>query len=320
MPDFTASGLIVDNKEARWSDFLAPKYWLLWLSIGILRLVCALPYHWGLWIGKQLGRALHGLMSRRRHVTKVNIQLCFPELTPTEQRQRVTEVFENNGIGLIETGFSYWKDKDFFRKRTEFRNFDLLDDHLEKGNGVILMGWHFTCLDLAGLLFSLHGAPCSTLYRQHDNPMLEWFFTNGRKRFSHPVERQKTRQMLRAMRNNHCIWYAPDQDLGRKGTAFVPFFGHPAATTLATTKMHQLNNSPLVKLDCWRKPDNSGYILEINNVENFPSDSEEKDAALINKAIEAGIRKAPTQYMWVHKRFKTAPLGEINIYKKVNYK
>lgn len=254
-------------------------------------------------------------MKSRRHITAVNIRICFPELSSEEQHQRIKEVFKNNGIGLIETGWAYWKSERFFRSITEFRNFDLLDQQLEKGNGVILMGWHFSCLDLAGLLFSLHGKPCSTLYRKHDNPMLEWFFTGGRTRFSHPVERQKTRQMLRAMRNNHCIWYAPDQDLGRKGTMFIPFFGHPAATTIATTKMHSLNDSPLVKLDCWRKPDNSGYILECSEVEGFPSGSEEQDTILINKAIEQGIRKAPSQYMWVHKRFKTQSDKQTKLYK-----
>lgn len=299
-----------------WSDFLAPKYWLIWVSIGLLRFFSALPCRWGLWLGKKMGRLLYRLMKTRKHITEVNIRLCFPELSPKQQNQRVIEVFENNGIGLIETGWAYWKDEAFFRQRTEFRNFELLDQQLAKGNGVILMGWHFSCLDLAGLLFSLHGAPCSTLYRKHDNPMLEWFFTRGRERFSFPIERKKTRQMLRAMRNNHCIWYAPDQDLGRKGAVFVPFFGHPAATTLATTKMHHLNESPLIKLDCWRKPDNSGYILECSEVSGFPSGSEEVDAALINESIEAGIRKAPSQYMWVHKRFKTAPIRGDNIYKK----
>lgn len=299
-----------------WSDFLAPKYWLIWVSIGLLRFFSALPFPWGLGLGKKIGRLLYRLMKTRRHITEVNIRLCFPELSPEQQNQRVIEVFENNGIGLIETGWAYWKDVDFFRQRTEFRNFELLDQQLAKGNGVILMGWHFSCLDLAGLLFSLHGTPCSTLYRKHDNPMLEWFFTRGRQRFSFPVERKKTRQMLRAMRNNHCIWYAPDQDLGRRNATFAPFFGQPAATTLATTKMHSLNGSPLIKLDCWRKPDNSGYILECSEVAGFPSGSEEVDAALINEAIEAGIRKAPSQYMWVHKRFKTAPVRGDNIYKR----
>lgn len=304
------------NKEARWSDFLAPKYWLIWFSISLLRLICSLPYQWGLSIGKYLGRILYRLMKNRRHITTINIQLCFPELSPKEQQLRIKEVFENNGIGLIETGFAYWKDAEFFREITEFRNFELLDQQLAKGNGVILMGWHFSCLDLAGLLFSLHGVPCSTLYRKHDNPILEWFFTRGRQRFSFPIERKKTRQMLRAMRNNHCIWYAPDQDLGRKGTVFVPFFGHPAATTIATTKMHALNNSPVVRLDCWRKPDNSGYILECSSIEGFPSGSEEQDAILMNQSIEQGIRKAPSQYMWVHKRFKTTKSKEEkNVYK-----
>nr|WP_320136502.1 LpxL/LpxP family Kdo(2)-lipid IV(A) lauroyl/palmitoleoyl acyltransferase [uncultured Amphritea sp.] len=305
------------NKEARWADFIAPKYWPIWLGIALLRLISALPYRWGLSIGKHLGRVLYRLMKQRRHITTVNIQLCFPELSPQEQQQRVKEVFENNAIGLIETGWAYWKDENFFRQRTEFVNFDLLDQQLAKGNGIILLGWHYSCLDLAGLLFSLHGKPCSTLYRKHDNPMLEWFFVRGRQRFGFPIERKKTRQVLRALRNNHCIWYAPDQDLGRKGAVFVPFFGHPAATTIATTKMHALNNSPLIRFDCRRKPDNSGYIVECHNVEGFPSGSEEQDAILVNQSIEEGIRKAPSQYMWVHKRFKTQISGKKN-YMKIN--
>ncbi|WP_229753579.1 lysophospholipid acyltransferase family protein [Amphritea balenae] len=303
------------DKEVSWSDFLAPKYWGLWLGIGLLRLVCALPLAAGYRIGRTLGRVLYRLMPSRRHVTQVNIATCFPELSQEEQQNRVKEVFENNGIGLIETGWAYWKDKDLFRSNTEFRNFELLDNYLKQGNGVILMGWHFSCLDLAGLLFSLHGAPCSTLYRAHNNPMLEWFFTSGRERFSQPIERKQTRQMLRAMRKNRCIWYAPDQDLGRKGTVFVPFFGQSAATTVATTKMHKLNQSPLVKLDCWRKPDNSGYVLEASAVQGFPSGEETEDASLINAAIEAGIRKAPSQYMWVHKRFKTQREKTTKFYK-----
>lgn len=303
------------TKEAKWSDFLAPRYWGIWLAIGLLRLVCLLPSGWGYSGGRLLGKLLFRLMKKRRLYTQFNIRRCFPELTENQQSQWTKEVFENNAIGLIEMGWAYWKDKDFFRARTEFRNFELLEQSLAQSNGIILMGWHFSCLDLAGLLFSLQGKTTATLYRKHDNPMLEWFFTQGRSRFSIPVERKKNRLMLRSMRKNHCIWYAPDQDLGKRNAVFVPFFGHPAATTTATSKLHTLNNSPLLVLDCWRKEDDSGYILELRELSGFPSGSEVQDATLINQAIEEGIRKAPTQYMWVHKRFKTQPDGKSSPYR-----
>lgn len=307
----------MDNKQARWSDFLAPKYWPIWLAIGLLRLICLLPFQSGLATGRVFGRLLHRLMSGRRHITAVNIAICFPELTKPEQEDLVRQVFENNTIGLIETGWAYWGNEQFFRSITEFQGFEILDQALEGGNGVILMGAHYSPLDLAGLLFSFYGKPCSTLYRKHDNPMLEWFFTQGRSRFSYPLERKKTRQMLRNMRKNHCIWYAPDQDLGYKGTVFVPFFEHSAATTTATTKMHEINGSPLCVLSFRRKEDNSGYILHIETLPGFPSGDATEDAKLINQAIERGVRRAPSQYMWVHKRFKTQPDGQRKLYKRI---
>lgn len=306
------------NKDVSWRDFLAPKYWFIWFFIGLLRLSALLPFKTGLIVGKQLGNTLHFLLPKRRHVTAVNIRLCFPELSNAEQEQLVREVFQNNGIGLIETGWAYWGSKTFFRGITEFKGFDRLEQALEQGNGVILMGGHYSPLDLCGLLFSFYGVPCSTLYRKHNNPLLDWFFIRGRSRFSFPLERAKTRQMLRDMRKNHCIWYAPDQDLGSKGSVFVPFFGQTACTITATSKMAKLNNSPLVVLGCSRNPDNSGYTLEIRDVDGFPSGDETTDAALINQAIEGCIRTAPSQYMWVHKRFKTQPDGNQKLYQSDN--
>lgn len=302
-------------KEAKWSDFLAPKYWLIWIAIGLLRLICKLPFSLGIKTGRNLGRLLHKLMKNRRKVAEVNIGICFPELSSKEQAALVLEVFENNAIGLIETGWAYWGNKQFFLSITEFQDFELLDEALAEGKGVILMGAHYSPLDLAGLLFSFYGAPCSTLYRAHDNPMLDWFFTSGRSRFSYPLERKKTRQMLRNMRKNHCIWYAPDQDLGRKNSVYVPFFGQTAATTIATTKIHEINGSPLRVLSFRRKPDDSGYTLQIEKLDGFPSGNATEDARLINEAIEKGIRRAPGQYMWVHKRFKTQSDGRRKLYR-----
>lgn len=82
--------------------------------------------------------------------------------------------------------------------------------------------------------------------------------------------------------------------------------------------MVRFNNSPILALYQRRKEDNSGYIVEIAEVEGFPSGNEIEDAKIMNLAIERGVRKAPTQYMWVHKRFKTQPDGDQALYKANN--
>ncbi|WP_415895534.1 LpxL/LpxP family Kdo(2)-lipid IV(A) lauroyl/palmitoleoyl acyltransferase [Neptuniibacter sp. PT34_22] len=297
-------------------SFLAPKYWPTWLGVILLRMLALLPFKMGLAFGRLLGLALYYLLPKRRHITTVNCQLCFPELNESEQKKFVREVFKNNSIGLVETAWSYWGNKKALQDRTEYRGFELLDDALKQERGVILLGAHYSHLDLGGMLFSGHAAPLISMYRQHNNPLMEKIISEGRASFSRPIERKQLREIIRCLKKNQVVWYGPDQDMGHKTSVFVPFFGQTAATVTATTRMVKLNKSPLLSMQQRRKEDDSGYIVEIVPVDNFPSGDEVEDATLVNLAVEAGVRKAPTQYMWVHKRFKTQLNGKESPYQK----
>ncbi|MGH1430085.1 MAG: LpxL/LpxP family Kdo(2)-lipid IV(A) lauroyl/palmitoleoyl acyltransferase [Neptuniibacter sp.] len=299
-------------------EFYYPKYWPTWFGIALLRLIATLPFKAGLSLGRAIGFILYYLISKRRRVTEANIKHCFPELTEEEQAQFVKDVFLNNGIGVIETAWAYWGNRKKLKQRTEFLGFNLIDDALKENRGIILLGAHYSHLDLGGLLFSFHGAPLVSMYREHNNPLMEKIIFSGRDNFSTPIERKKLRELVRLLKKNQVVWYGPDQDLGRKNSVFVPFFGKTAATVTATTKMVRFNNSPILALYQRRKEDDSGYIVEIAEVEGFPSGDELEDAEIMNRAIEAGVRKAPTQYMWVHKRFKTQPESDQALYKANN--
>ena len=155
-----------------------------------------------------------------------------------------------------------------------------------------------------------------SMYRKHNNPLMEEIILRGRSDWSTPIERKKLRDIVRALRKNHIIWYGPDQDFGRKNAVFVPFFNQTTATITATSKMVKLNDSPILCLQQRRNEDDSGYTIEIAPIDGFPSGDETKDAQLLNLAIETAVRKAPSQYMWVHQRFKTQPDSNDNPYKK----
>ena len=298
------------------ASFLSIRYWPTWCSVFFLRLLAQLPFKLGLFFGSGIGTILYYLIPKRRKVATVNAKLCFPEMTESERTAFVKEVFRNNGIGIIETAWAYWGNKQALQKRTTFIGFEYLEDALKEGRGVILLGAHYSHLDLGGMLFSLYGKPLVSMYRQHNNPLMEEVIRAGRARFSTPVERKKLRDIIRLLKKNEVVWYGPDQDFGTKNSVFVPFFGHIAATLTATTKMVKLNNSPILSLQQRRNDDNSGYVIEIAPVEGFPSGDEVEDARLMNQAVEAGVRKAPAQYMWVHKRFKTQPDGNQKLYKQ----
>lgn len=298
------------------TSFKAPRFWPTWAGFLILRLLALLPFKVGLAFGRLIGMALYLLLPKRRKVVMVNCNLCFPHYTDDEKQQFVKDVFKNNGIGIIETAWAYWGNKEKFVKRTKLLGFERLEEALEEQKGVVLLGAHYSHLDLGGLLFSLSGHPIVTMYRQHNNPLMDQLINAGRSRFCIPLERKKLRDVVRLLRKNQIIWYGPDQDFGAKNSVFVPFFGQTAATVTATTNMVSFNNSPILSLQQRRCEDDSGYILEIAPVPGFPSGDSTEDARLMNQAIEAGVAKAPAQYMWVHKRFKTQPDGEQKLYKQ----
>ncbi|MGK0499636.1 MAG: KDO2-lipid IV(A) lauroyltransferase [Oceanicoccus sp.] len=302
-------------QAAQWTDFLAPRFWGTWLLLAFMRLLGALPMAVGLAAGNGLGSLLYRLALKRRRVTEVNIGLCFPERDSAAQKTLVKDVFKANSIGLVETAWAYWRNPAEFSDKVTFKNIELLDQALEQGKGVLLLGGHFSTLDLGGFLLALYGLPVNAIYRQHNNPLMDYMICRCRARFTNNIERKKFREVLRTFRKNQFVWYAPDQDFGSKGAVFVPFFGQPAATIVATTKLAKLNQSPLLMFSHHRNPDNRSYTLEIIPVPDFPSGDETEDAAIINRVIEQAVRKAPEQYMWVHKRFKTQPDGKQKLYK-----
>lgn len=286
------------------------------LIVWLTRSLAKLPFHWGLRVGALLGNLLRLLAVKRRRVTKVNIALCFPELSASEQQKLVKDIFIANGIGLVETAWAHHAKREMFDDKVEIRNQQLLNEALEQGRGVILLGAHFSTLDLGGLLFSYTKAPLNTLYRKHNNPTLDAAIIEGREKYAEPIERKNMRRVINRLKANQCIWFAPDQDLNAKGCVFATFFNHPASTVTAASNFVRFNQSPMLMLAHYRKPDNSGYILEFSNVASADSDDKLQFAQAINDTIEKAIRKQPDQYMWMHKRFKRQPDGKHKLYRK----
>lgn len=301
---------------AKLTDFCSPKYWPAWIGVLFLRLIALLPFKLGLYVGGLIGAALYILIPKRRRVTDINTQLCFPELSPEERKQFVKDVFRDNAIGIVETSWAYWGKTSAFANKTTYEGLELIDEALKQEKGVILLGGHYSTLDLGGALLGINGCPLVTMYRRHNNPLMEEVIRRGRSNWSTPVERKNLREIIRQLRKNQVVWYGPDQDFGRKNSVFVPFFNQTAATITSTTKMVKLNDSPILCLQQRRRDDNSGYVITITPLDGFPSGDETQDALLMNQSIERGIRKAPSQYMWVHQRFKTQPDGCENPYKR----
>ena len=296
-------------------ELFKPKHWPAWALLGILRLITLMPYAVQIQIGKLLGLVLYTLARDRRIVTTTNLRLCFPNLNEEELKELTKKTILSNGIGLIETAMAWWTDPKKMDHLIHIEGLEHWSGAVQQGKGVILVGGHFTTLDLAGSLLSLY-IDVDPMYRKTKNPVFEWNIkTNREKHFKHLIERSDIRRTLKTLKEGRTLWYAPDQNYGAKHSVFAPFFGIEASTITATTRFAKLNDSPLILFSHFRNEDGSGYTLKLSPViEDFPTGNERSDAMRINKMIEEEIRQQPDQYMWVHRRFKTRPEGEEALY------
>lgn len=293
----------------------APKNWPTWAMSAGMFLLSRPSLQQRTAIGRTLGKLSYYAAKERRKIAKKNINACFPELSPEQRKTLIRKTVVENTIGIVETAAAWWRSPKEFLQQTEFYGANNLLDTINAGHGVLLIGGHYTTLDMGGSLLSLL-TNYDVTYRANNDPVMDWVIRKGREHFTeHQLERSEVRQVFKALRSGRVLWYAPDQDYGSRRSVFAPFFAIPTATVKATSKFAAQPNTKVLFISHFRKKDNSGYAVFFSPpLKNFPTGDETEDARIINEHLEKEIRRVPEQYMWVHRRFKTRPKGQDSFY------
>ncbi|MFZ5723710.1 MAG: LpxL/LpxP family Kdo(2)-lipid IV(A) lauroyl/palmitoleoyl acyltransferase [Pseudomonadota bacterium] len=285
-----------------------PLLWHVWLLLPLTLLLAWFPWTLQRFIGNRLGDLTWLLLRERRRVTLRNLELCFPDWPPERRQSVALESFRSAGIALFESSRAWWQPPATVARDFEIRGLEHIRAAQEKGCGVLLLGAHYMPLEIAGAAVSAV-QPLDTIYRPQNNPALDTFVRWRRNRiYQWQIDRRDIRTVYKALKANHAVWYTGDQDFGRKHAVFVPFFGVNAATVTAGARFARANGAAAISVD-FRRDDATGrYIVEFSQpLADFPGETDETGARTMNRWIEAGILKAPGQYMWFHRRFKTQP-------------
>ncbi|MBW5408098.1 LpxL/LpxP family Kdo(2)-lipid IV(A) lauroyl/palmitoleoyl acyltransferase [Morganella morganii] len=296
-----------------------PRYAVTWLGMLLLFCLVQMPYPWLICIGSRLGRFSGLFLKRRVSIIKRNLELCFPDKNKAQINDMVVSNLSSLGIALFETGIAwFWSDK---RIRTLFSvtgsdNFINLNSRKQ---GVLIIGIHAMSLELGGRVMGLC-FPVNAMYRPHNNKAMEYIQTRYRSRSgTGMIDRKNLRFMVSELKHGKAIWFAPDQDFGTKGTVFAPFFSvENASTSKGVSTIARLSQSPVLTVTMIRNPAENMKPYELiigEEVKDFPCNSDQLDANKLNRIIEAEIMRAPSQYLWAHRRFKTRPPGEESLYK-----
>lgn len=301
MSNFESEYLNTVSEENR-----KPANWPLAFAIFLLRGLGALPFPFNVRLGKAIGYLLYLIPSSRKRVTQININLCFPALNAAEKQRFCKEVFKNFGAGLAETGMAWWSSHERIQSISEIEGLDALLEAKDKGKGVLLLGAHFSTLDIGAAIGAIH-FPFSAVYRPQRNILFNATILAGRDRHADThIKKTNPRALIKAVRRGEIVWYAPDQDEGENNSVYAPFFLQSASTINATATLARITGAPVFLYGQRRKPDDSGYIVSITGpLKDFPSGDDVADATAVNKLIETAIRLEPTQYYWFHRRFKT---------------
>jgi Kdo2-lipid IVA lauroyltransferase/acyltransferase len=297
----------------RWA-FLSPRHWPVWLGVALLRLVTLLPVAVLIPLGEGIGWLFGRLAPGRRHVVRVNLRACFPEQPAATLEQRVDEHFRALGAGAFEACLAWWASDARLRRHSEVVGLEHLDAALAGGTGVLLLTGHFTTLELCARRVAMD-RPLHAMYRPIKNPLVDFLMHRWRAKVAGlpAMPREELRPLVRALRQGRIVWYGPDQTLDRREGVFVPFFGVPTLMITATARLAEMGRARIVPYF----PQRIGTryrITVLPALEGFPSGNDAADAARIMQVIEQGVRAAPAQYFWVHRRFKVRPPGEPRLY------
>ncbi|TKB56754.1 LpxL/LpxP family Kdo(2)-lipid IV(A) lauroyl/palmitoleoyl acyltransferase [Ferrimonas aestuarii] len=289
--------------------FLHPRFWPMWLGIVVVRTLALLPLSAQWRFGSGLGQLLKRFLKKRAHVARTNLKLCFPDKSDAEIEKLLSDNFSETGMALMDCVNAWWWSDSRIQRQMTIKGLEHIEQAKADGQGVILFAAHCLMLETGARVFG-QACPGVGVYRPHNNKFMEYLQVKGRLRSNKGlIPKREVRQMVKALRDGEVLWYTADQDAGRRGAVFAPFFAvDQAVTVTGATTLAKLGKAKVMPFFVERNADHSGYTIEIGApLENFPGESPEADAVAGNKVVEQLILRRPEQYMWLHRRFKTRP-------------
>ena len=285
------------------------------LARTLERAVATLPERASDAVGARVG-ALAGALGLRRKVVESNLRLAFPE-QPEDWIARTTRAaYEHLGRETAVILRLSRLDRQAVVDRTVPVGWDELEGALGEGKGVLLVTGHFGNWELAAATVASRGVPIAAIVRRQGNRLVDERLDLLRRRLGVETisQGEAPSRVPRILRRNGVVGIVGDQDARRAGV-FVPFFGRPASTHRGPALFALRLEAAVFACVSRRLPgpgvryETSGHRIPVLRTGDLEADVRTLTAALA-AALEAEIRKAPEQYFWFHRRWKSSHRAE----------
>ena len=287
------------------------------LMLALLWLLHFLPLGVVVALGRGFGALLHAVAHERRRIAQRNFELCFPHMSQAERDALVREHFRLLGRSIFDRSVLWYASPQRLKRLIHVEGDVSL---AESGRQpVCWLAPHFMGLEVAGMAIALfQGRPGIGIYQRQKSAVFDRAIKRGRTRLGlievYPRD-VSIRVIMKRVKEGRTLFTLPDQDFGPKDAVFVPFFGVPACTLVAPSRMARVMGMALQPVIVHMLPGGQGWRVTFAEPwPNWPTEDATADAAAMNGFIEDEIARQPAQYLWVHKRFKTTPPGGVNRY------
>jgi KDO2-lipid IV(A) lauroyltransferase len=270
---------------------------------------------------RAMARTAYLVSWKLRRIGDLNLQMAFPEMRRRERRRLLRDSVANLGRQLGEFSRFSKATPETLRDIVDCEGLQHVDAARALGRGVIMITGHLGAWEMIGFALSAFGHRADFLVRRSENPAIEQLIEDRRTRFGNRTidKRNAARAMLETLRRGDILGLLVDMNVVREQGIFVDFFGVPASTTFIAAKLSLRTGAPMVPIFALWDDRRRRYMIYIEAplaIER--SGDEEKDIRQLTlkftKIVEEYVRRYPDQYLWIHKRWRTRPVGEKNFY------
>ena len=302
-------------------NYLNPKNFGIWLIVAAMKTASRLEYRTLMRSVLFVGFFVKPFLKKRNRIARVNLRIAFPDLKEKEIRSIVRESYNSMMLSGAESIIAwFYSDEQFNKIDIEFDPGKYFEEaHANPRKTVLLLGYHFHSLEIAGRYTGKNYKPLTVMYQKNGNSLLEDLIKEYREQnIDKCFDSNNFISVIKSLKRHVTMWYAPDQDFGLdssgyKNSVFAPFFGTDCLTLTVTPWLAQKTGAIVLPIYYVRKPNLSGYKIVVGNPLDFTGDTY-VDATITNKFLENVIREYPEQYLWQHRRYRTRPDGESQIY------
>ena len=298
---------------------MSPRTWPSWLGAGLLTLMWLLPAAVRNGFALGLAHVYCRRQSPKQRIVDINLQLCFPDLDAGARQA----LYLRYQTALLRVVFLsprlWWGSAASLDRHCSFHGQHYLDQALADNQAVVLSVSHTLALDV-GMIAMSPNYPLQGFYKPFENPVLDWLVRRSRTRFGGvPMARgEGFRAIIQGLKRGAILCYLTDEDLGRKGSVFAPFFGHQKATFAMLPRIVKHTSAVVIPMATYYDAKQDRFHTRFfEPLANYPTDDKIDNATRLNASIEATVRHQPDQYLWKLRLFRTCPAGGHSRYRQI---